>query len=157
MLELIDIYGNYLNTDELYGTENSWFGRILKQADSKYEGIVEDYNQQNIFLVFGELTKDSVTLIKLEKEVMPVKYEGIKEKRRYEGVVSLIDGEQEEILAECFISTQPAEKTREITELEINFLQAQIEILKKDMTPKEQRVYQKHMDQQVKGNQKKKK
>ena len=143
-MELIDIYGRSAQENATYDLENCWFGRILSDEKGKFEGVVEDYFEENKYFIFGDMTPASIVVTRcaVEDKEMSKKFDGLKEREKYYGTVSAVYEEQEEVLGECRISLQPAELTREITNFELTRLKRQMEEMKKQLGPNSRNLYQ---------------
>ena len=121
MEKIIDIYGQNKKYGEDYIRDNSWYGRILMGEDQQFEGVVEDYFGENYFLIFGQLTEDSMELTRcaLEDKELPSIYEGLKIKNKIKGAFRNTDSYVKYApLGVCQISLIPADATREETDAE---------------------------------------
>ena len=142
-MNLIDIYGRSTQEDAAYDLENCWFGRVLETKNGKFEGITQDYYGENTYFIFGTITPVSiiVTRCPIIGNEMSKKFDGLKEKDKYYGTVSVIYEEEEEALGECIITLLPAELTREITDFEVERLKERIQDAKKQLSPNNKQVY----------------
>lgn len=135
MEKIVDIFGNYTDFDEMYQTENSWFGRVVMGDDSEFEGIVEDYNQTDSYFVFGQVTEEGLSVTKCAKQDkdVPYVYEGEYEDGRFYGMVQARNLYVKIPMGECKMSLMPADVTREESDQEMKELKIKIARMKHDL------------------------
>lgn len=136
MERILDIHGYKTNLgEENYSKEDSWFGRILVGDDQQFEGIVQDWFQENYFFVFGQLTQDSLNLTKcsLEDKETPCVFDAYKEEGKIEGSVFSKGAEEEKPLGTCRMTIIPAGATRDETDYERTILHNKIALIKLEL------------------------
>lgn len=155
MKKLVDIYGHYARFNEMYDIDDSWFGRVLIDDNNLFEGIVSDYDQTSSYLVFGYMLDNSLRVIRCPRNNSELirEYDTLKEEEKYEGICSVINPTTSIPVGECMISLLPAEKTREITDYEIERLNNRIKDIKAEISPDSQEIY-KSFKQETKEKQK---
>ena len=132
---IVDIFGHYTEFDEMYQADNSWFGSVIMGEDNEFEGIVEDYNQTDSYLVFGKVTDTGLSLTKCSKKDkdIPYVYDGDYEDGRFYGMVQAKNLYVEIPMGECKMSLLPADVTREPREEEKRDLKVKIARYKHDL------------------------
>ena len=131
-----DIYFHFAGYGDIYRPEDSFFGRILLNDDSSFEGIVEDYYQTNHYYVFGKITEQKkIELIRSSKRDLsiPVLYRGDIENGRYYGSTFCKTRFTEEPIGECKVAIKDPEVYREILPGETAAIEKSIGVFLKTM------------------------
>lgn len=144
MEKIIDVFGYSAEFDDVYRTDDSWFGRVLVGEDNQFEGVVEDFYQTDYYFVFGEMKDKSIRLIKLSRNDRDVPYlfEATKENRKFYGDYSAKNLYVEIPLGECQVSLLPADATREESDYEKDGIRLKMEDLKQQLGEIGQSIYQ---------------
>ena len=135
MEKILDIYGYSADYDSMYEAMNSWFGRIIVTSNLSFEGIVNDFDQQNTYFVFGTIEKDQISLMKCAKgdDHVPYLFRASNEDGKYYGDYMTKSPYFECPLGECKISLLPDESISEDTNLENALLKLKIKKIKEQL------------------------
>ena len=133
MERIVDIYGNCANFDEMYQPEDSWYGQILVDKNQIFEGVIEDYNQRNMFYVCGKITPEELSVYRLAREgvQLPHHFVGEKDKKdgRFYGIDAVTNLFMDIPVGEVKMSLRPADKTRSETDMERDYIRQRMELV----------------------------
>ena len=120
--KILDVYLQYAEFGEEYSENNTIFGRVLVGKDDYFEGIIGDYNQKHLSLLFGRFNENEVEMTTCtEKDTeVPYTFRAFAAGKSYKGDFNAQNLYEEIRLGESRIVIMPADKTREEYEEEKN-------------------------------------
>ena len=143
MNKLMDIYGYNVINDEI-DYESMWAGKILVKKDGSFEGITCQESILNPHYVKGNITKKSIEFISLSSHDNEIckKYNCTKKENIYDGIYSATDGFTTVPIGECTLRLVSSDKTREVTQQEVDELIQKMADLKANFGSNGQKIYE---------------
>ena len=144
MERIIDIYGHYAQYDDFYHLDDSFIGRAVLHEDNTFDGVAKSFDGDETFVLVGNVGKGFInTYVTGGNDQYPHLYKGIEEsKDKYYGSCYATDGCLDLAIGEVKLTVMDADKTREITEGEINDILNGVEIVKGKLSEKQLGLYE---------------
>ena len=144
MERLEDIFGYFAFYDDYYHTEDQWFGRVIVNEDRTFEGIATDYYENENYYIFGSHINDKLVLYRFQLDDttrFAHKYTCGKAGKKFYGTTFVTDSFIEIPIGDCKVAFMDAEKTREVTEAEIEKVKDYIESYKDSLNDNQKALY----------------
>lgn len=145
MERLEDIFGYFAFYDDYYHKEDQWFGRVIVDEENNFEGIATDFNENEKYYVFGSYLNDKISLYRFtldDTTRFAHKYTCGKAGKKYYGTTFVTDSFIEIPIGDCKITLMNADKTREVSEVEIDKVKEHIEEYKNSLNNKQIALYE---------------
>ena len=136
MKKIRDVVCYYAPYDNMHTGNSSYAGKVILKEDDTFEGLVKDYRQEELYLVFGHMNQDEIEFVQTTKmdKRLPKVYRVKKEGFKYYGNISAKTSMAEAALGECGVYFSDPDIYREVNyEGEIIGLEDSIQMFKKDL------------------------
>ena len=67
MKKIRDVVCYYAPYDNMHTGNSSYAGKVILKEDDTFEGLVKDYRQEELYLVFGHMDQDEIEFVQTTK------------------------------------------------------------------------------------------